>query len=163
MNILSLILIHHKEKLCENHGDNSITKRLIDIYFYTLESNQSIEIKLRTFASLRVIINKASRIFLSGNSVLCANLCLKLLKCFNSQYQSVRVEACIVLYLLMRKNYEFTKQKSIGRVHSQTIISTSQLIGTMQLSNNSQVLECLTVLNNLAFDDKSFQATRFGN
>ena len=157
MNILSLILIHQKEKLCENNGDNLITKRLVDIYFYLIETNQSTEIKLKTFASLRLIIKKIPGIFLSGNSSLCGNLCLKLLKCFNSKFQSIRVEACVNLYLLMRKNYEFTKLKSISRAHSQTIISTSQLIGKMQLSNNIQVLECLAILNQLASSDKTYQ------
>lgn len=161
LNTLTVILVHEKEKLCENHGDNPITKRLIDIYFYLLESNQSKELKLITFASLRFIINKASSIFLVGNSSLCANLCHKLLKCFNSRFQTIRLEAGMVLYLLLRKNYEFTKNRSISRVHSQTIISTSQLIGNMELCNNSQVLECLSVLNFLASKDKNYQNTRF--
>ncbi len=81
MKILSLILIHQKEKLCENHGDNPVTKRLIEIYFYLLQSNQSETIKLNTFASLRLLINKAPTIFLDGNSILCSNLCLKV--CLN--------------------------------------------------------------------------------
>ena len=57
----------------------------------------------------------------------------------------------------MRKNYEFTKCKSIGRVHSQTIISTSQLIGQLQLSNSPHVLECLAMLNSLALSDKTYR------
>ena len=160
MNILSLILIHQKEKLCENHGDNPVTKRLIEIYFYLLHSHQSKTIKLKTFASLRLVIKKAVSIFLEGNSTLCASFCLKLLKCFNSQFQILREESCVVLYLLLRKNYELTKQKSIGRVHAQTIISTSQLIGTMKLSNSAEVLECLNTLDRLAAADKTFQNTR---
>ena len=77
MNILSLVLIHQKEKLTENHGDNPVTKRLIEIYFYLLQSNQSEQIKLKTFLALRLLINKMPTIFLDGNSTLCASLCLR--------------------------------------------------------------------------------------
>ena len=155
MNILSLILKHQKDKLCENHDDNAVTKRLVEICFYLLQSNQSKVIKLKTFASLRLLINKTATIFLDGN------LCLKLFKCFNSKFASIRVESCILFYLLMRKNYEHTKQKSINRVHSQTIISLSQLIGNMKLSTSIEVLDCLAILNNSATNDKTFQNTRF--
>ena len=155
MNILSLILKHQKDKLCENHDDNAVTKRLVEICFYLLQSNQSKVIKLKTFASLRLLINKTATIFLDGN------LCLILFKCFNSKFASIRVESCILFYLLMRKNYEHTKQKSINRVHSQTIISLSQLIGNMKLSTSIEVLDCLAILNNSATNDKTFQNTRF--
>lgn len=119
LNILSLIQIHQKEKLSENYGDNAITRRLVEIYFYLLQSNQSELVKLKAFASIRLLINKIPAIFLDGKPNLCADLCLKLLRCFNSKFQSIRLESCVVLYLLMRKNYEHTKQKSINRVHSQ--------------------------------------------
>jgi len=81
MNILSLVLIHQKEKLIENHGDNPIAKRLIEIYFYLLQSNQSEQIKLKTFLALRLLINKMPTIFLDGNSTLCASLCLRVNFC----------------------------------------------------------------------------------
>ncbi len=161
LNILSLILIHYKDKLCENHGDNQIAKKIIDIYFYLLESNQSEQIKLKVFIALRMLINKTATIFLDGPTYLCSNLCLELLKCFNSKFQSINLESTVALYLLLRKNYEHTKQKSIARVHSQTIISVSQLIGNMKLSSTNQVIDCLSILNNLAFNDQIFQNTRF--
>ena len=119
MNILSLILIHHKDKLVENNGDNSITKRLMDIYFYLLQSNQSEMVKLKVFASLRVLVNRFPAIFFEGHSSLCASLCLETLKCLSSKFARVRSEACVVIYLLSRTNYEHTKNKSIPRVHSQ--------------------------------------------
>ena len=161
ISILSLVLIHQKEKLCESHGDNQIMHRLIEIYFYMLQSNQSEAIKLRVLASFRHLVNKSSGIFMSGHSILCSSLCLEMLKCFNSRFESVRNEACVVLYLLMRKNYEHTKMKSIARVHSQTIISVSQLIGHMTLTSNHEVLECLSLLTNLALKDSTLSHTRF--
>ena len=80
MNILSLIVMHQKEKLCENHGENQITKKLIEIYFYLLQSNQSEAIKLKVLASLRILINKTPSIFLDGPSNLCCNLCLEVIQ-----------------------------------------------------------------------------------
>ncbi len=161
LNTLSLILIHQQEKLCQNHGDNPIVKQLVDIYFYLLESNQSLSIKLKTFAALRIIIKQVPCIFLEGNSSTCANVCLKLLRMFQSSLAELREQSCIVLYLLMRKNYELTKHKSISRVHSQIIISTSQLIGNMKLTNSSEVFECLALLDQMAcVHDRVYQSTR---
>ena len=119
------------------YDTNSITRRLFDIYFYLLQTDQSEKIKIKVFASFRILINRVPNVFLDGQSNTCSNLCyevgfsalyinvvkiilfFKLLKCFNSHLQSLRLEACTVLYLLMRKNYEFTKQKGIFRVHLQ--------------------------------------------
>ncbi|CAF0807517.1 unnamed protein product, partial [Brachionus calyciflorus] len=161
LNILSLILIHQKEKLCENNGDNQMCKKVLDLYFYLLQSNQSVSIKLRVFSSLRHLVNKTPQIFFDGQSIQCFKVCLETLKCFNSKFESIRIHACVLIYLLMRKNYEFTKLKSIARVHSQTIISVSQLIGNMKLTSNGQILECLSIINQLAFNDQIFLNTRF--
>lgn len=38
-----------------------------------------------------------------------------------------------------------------------TIISVSQLIGNMKLSISNEVLECLSTINHLAFNDQSFK------
>lgn len=61
----------------ENNGDNQISRGMMEIYFYLLQSNQSEQVKLKVFASLRLLVNKLSSIFLDGHSSLCANLCLE--------------------------------------------------------------------------------------
>lgn len=136
MNILSLILIHHKDKLVDNNGDNSITKRLMDIYFYLLQSNQSEMVKLKVFASLRVLVNRFPAIFFEGHSSLCASLCLETLKCLSSKFARIRSEACVVIYLLSRKNYEHTKNKSIPRVHSQVVLFSLKNYSFLRLLNH---------------------------
>jgi hypothetical protein len=175
LNILSLILIHQKERLLlssdnNNNNNNLITKKLIDIYFYILESNQSEMIKIKVLESLRLLINKTPQLFLQGDSTLCFNLCTHLLQCFNTQFKQVGIDACVTLYLLLRNNYESksnqmnskTEQKSISRVHSQIIISISQLIGNMKLPNtNDNILECLTVINHLSHNDIQLRNCRF--
>lgn len=161
VSILSLVLVHQKEKICENNGENAVTHRLVELYFQLLQSNQSKSIRLKVLASLRHLINASCCIFINGQSVICSSLCIELLKCFNSNLDVIRQEACVVLYLLMRKNYEMTKMKSIARVHSQTIISVSQLIGQMKLKESVRVIECLSLLNQLAAKDQTLSQTRF--
>lgn len=161
LRILSLVLIHQKDKLQENFGDNFICKKVLDMYFYMLQSNQSEPVKLRVFAALRHLITKLPSLFFDGQSSQCFSVCMETLKCFNSRFESIRLEACVLIYLLMRKNYEHTRLKSISRVHSQTIISVSQLIGKMKLSGNCEILECLSIINQLAFNDQTLLNSRF--
>lgn len=47
------------------------------------------------------------------------NLGMQLLRCCNSKLSTVRSEACALLYLLMRSNFEFTGRKALTRVHLQ--------------------------------------------
>ncbi|RNA17370.1 dedicator of cytokinesis, partial [Brachionus plicatilis] len=161
LNILSFVLIHQKDKLQENNGDNSICKKVLDMYFYMLQSNQSELVKLRVFAALRHLIIKLPSVFFDGQATQCFSICMETLKCFNSKFESIRLEACVLIYMLLRKNYEHTRLKSISRVHSQTIISVSQLIGKMKLSGNWEILECLSIINQLAFNDQIFLNSRF--
>jgi hypothetical protein len=82
-----------------------------------------------------------------------------------------------MLYLLTWKNYEFTKQKGIIRVHLQvinsywciffaihssysflkTIISVSQLIGDLKVTNNSEFQDCLALLSTFSNNDQVFK------
>lgn len=54
-----------------------------------------------------------------GNAKLCGDLCYEILRSCNSKLYSTRKEACALLYLLMRQNFEHTKKKSVIRVHLQ--------------------------------------------
>uniref|UniRef100_A0A4Q8K919 U26-Nephitoxin-Nsp1a_1 n=1 Tax=Nephila sp. SGP-2016 TaxID=1905176 RepID=A0A4Q8K919_9ARAC len=80
------------------------------------------------FAALRAFINKFTVALFQGNAVLCGKLCFELLRCCNSKLQTVRNEACALLYLLMRSNFEFSKRKELTRVHLQLIVSVSRLL-----------------------------------
>ena len=90
VDIVSLVLIHEKEKLCECGGDNAITRTLFDILFYLLQSDQSEEIKLRALAALRTIINKYMHVFLSASSTLF--------------YSSLCLEVTYILYIHINQN-----------------------------------------------------------
>ena len=63
-----------------------------------------------------------------GNAKLCGDLCYEILRSCNSKLYSTRKEACALLYLLMRHNFEYTKKKSVTRVHLQVIHSVTWYI-----------------------------------
>ena len=44
---------------------------------------------------------------------------LQILRCCNSKLASTRNEACALMYILMRSNFEFSQRKSFTRVHLQ--------------------------------------------
>ena len=97
--------------------------------------------------------------FLLGNAWLCGRLCCEVLRCCASKLASVRQEACAVLYLLMRSNFEFSGQKALTRVHLQVIISVSQLLGEIGGLNSTRFGESLNVINSFASSDKAMQST----
>ncbi|MPC57621.1 Dedicator of cytokinesis protein 9 [Portunus trituberculatus] len=92
---------------------------------------------------------------------LCGSLCFEMLKCCNSKLTNLRHEACAVLYLLMRSNYEFTRRTGINRVHLQVIISVSQLLGEVIGLNNSRFQESMALINSYASSDKAMNNTGF--
>lgn len=52
---------------------------------------------------------------------LCGNCyhCYQILRCCSSRMNTTRSEACALMYLLMRRNFEFAHHKSFTRVHLQ--------------------------------------------
>lgn len=64
--------------------------------------------------------------FFQGKADLCGCLCYEILKCCNHRSSSTQTEASALLYFFMRKNFDFTKGKSIVRSHLQ--VSEAQWI-----------------------------------
>lgn len=60
--------------------------------------------------------------FFQGKADLCGCLCYEILKCCNHRSSSTQTEAAALLYFFMRKNFEFTKGKSIVRSHLQVYL-----------------------------------------
>ena len=46
-------------------------------------------------------------------------MCYELLRCCNSRLYTIRMEACITIYFLMKANYESTKRQNFARVRLQ--------------------------------------------
>ncbi|XP_055947475.1 dedicator of cytokinesis protein 9-like isoform X4 [Argiope bruennichi] len=161
LDVLGLYCLHLKEQLLYKDGDNPLMKKIFDIYLSFLQVGQSEKMFKHLFAALRAFINKFTVALFQGNAILCGKLCFELLRCCNSKLQTVRNEACALLYLLMRSNFEFSKRKELTRVHLQLIVSVSRLLGDVVGLNNARLQESLSVINNYANSDKAMQNTVF--
>ncbi|CAL1287948.1 unnamed protein product [Larinioides sclopetarius] len=161
LDVLGLYCLHLKEQLLYKDGDNLLMKKIFDIYLSFLQVGQSEKMFKHLFAALRAFINKFTIALFQGNALLCGKLCFELLRCCNSKLQTVRNEACALLYLLMRSNFEFSKRKELTRVHLQLIVSVSRLLGDVVGLNNARLQESLSVINNYANSDKAMQNTVF--
>lgn len=95
-----------------------------------------------------------------GTAHLVGKLCSQLLNGCNSRSSKVRQESCAALYLLMRSNFELSFS-NITRVHLQTVIAVSQLLGdlTSEGLNNSRFQESLSLINSYANSDKVMKNT----
>ena len=54
-----------------------------------------------------------------GKASFCGRMCYELLRCCNSRLYTIRMEACITIYFLMKANYESTKRQNFARVRLQ--------------------------------------------
>uniref|UniRef100_A0A673XZK4 Dedicator of cytokinesis 10 n=1 Tax=Salmo trutta TaxID=8032 RepID=A0A673XZK4_SALTR len=93
-------------------------------------------------------------------SDLCGCLCYEILKCCNHRSSSTQTEASALLYFFMRKNFEFTKGKSIVRSHLQLIKAVSQLIADAGIGG-SRFQQSLAIINNFANGDAPLKNTPF--
>ncbi|XP_077513928.1 dedicator of cytokinesis protein Ziz isoform X7 [Amblyomma americanum] len=161
LDVLGLYCSRFKDALLFNDGDNPTMRRLFDIYLSFLEVGQSENLLRHLFAALRAFINKFPIALFQGDAFLCGKLCFELLRCCNSKLSTVRNEACALLYLLMRSNFEFTRRQALTRVHLQLIVSVSRLLGEVIGLNTARFQESLSIINNYASGDKAMQRTVF--
>ncbi|XP_078311772.1 dedicator of cytokinesis protein 9-like isoform X20 [Crassostrea virginica] len=161
LDILALYTQTFKRILEHKDGDNSLMRKVFSLYLNFLQTSQSESLQKHVFASWRSFIKKFQPVLFKGNASLCGDLCYEVLRCCNSKLQSTRKEACALLYLLMRNNFEFTKKKNFTRVHLQVIISVSQLIGGVVELSNSRFTDSLAMINSYAASDKAMQKSGF--
>ncbi|XP_063429493.1 dedicator of cytokinesis protein 9-like isoform X5 [Mytilus trossulus] len=160
LDILSLYCNFFKKNLEYKDGDNSLMQRVFDLHLYFLQHSQSETLQKHVFAALRQFIRKFENVLYRGNAKLCGDLCYEILRSCNSKLYSTRKEACALLYLLMRQNFEHTKKKSVIRVHLQVIISVNKLIGNVVGLSNSHLQESLAMINSYASSDRQMQIDR---
>lgn len=82
------------------------------------------------------------------------DLCPDLIKHSNSPNQVTRSEAVALLFLLMRKNFDFTGRKHFQRVKLQTIVGLSKLVGK-GISNPQNLRISLATLREYSLASKS--------
>ncbi|XP_064615017.1 dedicator of cytokinesis protein 9-like [Liolophura sinensis] len=161
LDILSLYCSTFKQLLEAKDGDNPVMRRVFQLYLMFLRTSQSETLQKHAFAAWRMFIQKFPTVLFRGNALLCGDLCYEILRCCNSKLNSTRKEACGLLYILMKSNFEFSHKTSFTRVHLQVIISVSQLIGDVVGLSNSRFQDSLAMINNYANSDKSMQRTAF--
>ncbi|RUS77352.1 hypothetical protein EGW08_014889 [Elysia chlorotica] len=161
LDILSLFCTTFKKDLEARGGDNDMMHTVFQIYLNFLRSSQSETLQKHVFGAWRAFIKKFQSVLFKGSADMCGELCFEILRCCNSKLNSTRREACALLYLLMRSNFEFSNRKSFTRVHLQVIISVSQLIGVVVGLSTTRFQESLAIVNNYAGSDKSIQKTPF--
>ncbi|XP_022088047.1 dedicator of cytokinesis protein 9-like isoform X2 [Acanthaster planci] len=158
LDVLGTYCTHFKPNLDMDDGDNPLMRKVMDIFLSFIKIGQSETLSRHVFASLRSLVHKFPVALFKGSAQLCGDLCLSTLKCLNSKLPSLRSEACALLYLIMKENYEFTTRKDFVRVHLQVVISVSKLIGD---ANSVRFQESLAMINNYAVSDKSMSMTQF--
>ncbi|CAN0290885.1 unnamed protein product [Lampetra fluviatilis] len=150
-----------KEQLLAEESHGRLMRRVFDVLLTFLAVPQSEATLRHVFAVLRGFINKFPAALFTGRADMCASLCYELLKCCSAKLGSTRSEACALLYLLMRNNFEYTGRKSFVRSHLQIIIAVSQLIADVVGIGGSRFQHSLSIVNNYANSDKAMKATAF--
>ncbi|XP_076453954.1 dedicator of cytokinesis protein 9-like isoform X3 [Babylonia areolata] len=157
LDILCLYCQNFKKDLEQRGGDNHLMRTVFQLYLGYLRSPQSETLQRHVFGAWRAFIKKFQTVLFKGSADMCGQLCYEILRCCNSKLVSTRREACALLYLLMRTNFDFSNKKSFTRVHLQVIISVSQLIGSVMGLSTTRFQESLAIVNNYANSDKSIQ------
>ncbi|XP_066508092.1 dedicator of cytokinesis protein 10-like [Hoplias malabaricus] len=160
LDVLGLFVHHHKKQLLQDEGQNSLMKKVFDTYLLFFQINQSTTTLRHVFAALRLFIQKFPCLFFQGKADLCGCMCYEILKCCNHRSSSTQTEAAALLYFLMRKNFEYTKGKSIVRSHLQVIKAVSQLIADAGIGG-SRFQQSLAIINNFANGDAPLKSTSF--
>uniref|UniRef100_A0A3Q1CW16 Dedicator of cytokinesis 10 n=1 Tax=Amphiprion ocellaris TaxID=80972 RepID=A0A3Q1CW16_AMPOC len=160
LDVLELFVHHHKKQLWLDDGQNTLMKKVLDTYLLFFQINQSTATLRHVFAALRLFVQKFPSAFFQGKADLCGCLCYEILKCCNHRSSSTQMEAAALLYFFMRKNFEFTKGKSIVRSHLQVIKAVSQLIADAGIGG-SRFQQSLAIINNFANGDAPLKNTPF--
>ncbi|XP_031717091.1 dedicator of cytokinesis protein 10 isoform X8 [Anarrhichthys ocellatus] len=160
LDVLELFVHHHKKQLLLDEGQNVLMKKVLDTYLLFFQINQSTTTLRHVFAGLRLFVQKFPSAFFQGKADLCGCLCYEILKCCNHRSSSTQTEAAALLYFFMRKNFEFTKGKSIVRSHLQVIKAVSQLIADAGIGG-SRFQQSLAIINNFANGDAPLKNTSF--
>ncbi|KAK2157531.1 hypothetical protein LSH36_189g03058 [Paralvinella palmiformis] len=147
LDVITLYTVHFKDQLHFHDGVNPVMLKIFDLYMSFLQISQS-----ETFPKVLFV----------GDASMCGRLCYEILRCCNSRLKSTRSEACALMYLLMRSNFEFCHRKSFTRVHLQVIVAVSELINDIGgLSNSRAFADSLSIINSYAHNDKAMQRLAF--
>lgn len=148
-------------------GESNLMRKLFHLHLTFFQFKQSEKLLQHLFASLRQFVARFSNFLFAVNVEHIGALCPPLLRLCSSRLCSVRSDASVLLYLLLRANFVHSNHQHIARMRLQLIISLSQLLGTCNAErlNNARFQESLSMIGNYARTDKSIGSNhmpRFG-
>ncbi|XP_075242706.1 dedicator of cytokinesis protein 11-like isoform X2 [Convolutriloba macropyga] len=155
-------LANHFRKRQEALQSGSVALlNLFEIYLGFLRANHSETLLQQAFASMRLLNSKFPMMLFKGDPSLCGRMCFELIRCFSARLESTRYHSCMLLYLLMRNNFIFTGRQNCTRVHLQSIVAVSQLVGDVAAGTTSpRFQDSLALLNNLSASDRGMTHTK---
>ncbi|XP_067949265.1 dedicator of cytokinesis protein 9-like isoform X3 [Watersipora subatra] len=160
LDALALYTHQFKTHLMFREGDNVMMKSVFDLHMVFLRMNQSEQTLKHCFGLIRMFIGKFPQVLFKGKATFCGRLCYELLRCCNSRLYTIRMEACITIYFLMRANFEHSRKENFTRVRLQMMVSVSTLINDFEGVTGQRFKESLGVVNNYAKKDKSYARTK---
>eukprot|EP00026_Physarum_polycephalum_P000226 Phypoly_transcript_00226.p1 GENE.Phypoly_transcript_00226~~Phypoly_transcript_00226.p1 ORF type:complete len:1906 (-),score=310.18 Phypoly_transcript_00226:3-5720(-) len=152
---LFISVFHNDLKSKSNYA--VVLEDIFGVLCSLMRKNQPIPFISHLYSSIRSFLDKFSNSFFGKSSRgfgYCANLCPDLIKHSNSPNQVTRSEAIALLFLLMRKNFDFTGRKHFQRVKLQTIVGLSKLVGK-GISNPHNLRRSLATLRAYSLASKS--------
>nr|XP_032830786.1 dedicator of cytokinesis protein 9-like isoform X3 [Petromyzon marinus] len=159
LDTMELYTHNYKERLLAGGGDGVLMQRSFGVYVTALRSGQSAVALGHVFASLHTFLNKFKVAFLRGRSELCGTLCLEALRCCGSRLGWA--QACLLLHLLMRLNFEMSGRVAFSRTHTQVIVAVSRLMSEAGDLGGPRFQRALSTLNAYAASDATVRGSAF--
>nr|CAB3239439.1 dedicator of cytokinesis protein 9-like [Phallusia mammillata] len=161
LDMLAEFMRQYKKQLQSRDGDSPLMRKVFGVMLTFLQISQSESVLKHAFASFRLFLCKFPNVLFRGSADKCASIIYHSLRCCNSRLASTRSEACALLYLLMRNNFEHGPGRNFVRSHLQMIKSVSQLISDEVGIGSSRFQHSLSVINTYAISDKGMQSTSY--
>merc|ERR1719427_282576 len=158
---------YFKKQLTHSNStsENKVMEKIIEVLLIFLQINQSESTLRHVFASMRLVLGKFPHILFKGSHDACFKFVYYTMRCCDSLLHSTRSEACSLLYLIMRKNYEQTSsyRRNFNRSYLQMIKAVSQLISEHIGIGSTRFQSSLSIINTFATSDKGMKHTSFPN
>jgi len=158
---------YFKKQLTHSNStsENKVMEKIIEVLLIFLQINQSESTLRHVFASMRLVLGKFPHILFKGSHDACFKFVYYTMRCCDSLLHSTRSEACSLLYLIMRKNYEQTSsyRRNFNRSYLQMIKAVSQLISEHIGIGSTRFQSSLSIINTFANSDKGMKHTSFPN
>lgn len=107
LDLIGIVTNYLYLRLSENDGDNELMKKVFCMYLAFFQFKQSDKLLGHLFASLRLFIQKFATFLFAGSTEYIGRICLELLRFCSSRLNSVRSDASILIFLLLRGLYFF--------------------------------------------------------